>query len=157
MLSPHGRRVLRISDCGLRIDCRLNPQFKSAIRIPKSAIRTATVGGKDYSVVAGSPPLYALITASIPDVMNIEPLRTSRVVSPTFVCIRETSSSHEDSRTDRSSSLAVCGEAWLRFRLQTVTIHVEPVHREVDPIGHERVSGVCRSRDGAVHDRPLAA
>src|SRR5437016_10166714 len=79
MLSPHGRRVLRISDCGLRIDCRLNPQFKSAFRIPKSAIRTATVGGKDYSVVAGSPPLYAFITASIPDVMNIEPLRTSRV------------------------------------------------------------------------------
>src|SRR5947208_5830131 len=77
MLSPHGRRVLRISDCGLRIDCRLNPQFKSAIRIPKSALRTATVGGKDYSVVAGSLPLYAFITASIPDVVNIRLLMIS--------------------------------------------------------------------------------
>ena len=39
----------------------------------------ATVGGKDYSVVAGSPPLNPFITAAIPDVMNISAASAARV------------------------------------------------------------------------------
>jgi hypothetical protein len=45
--------------------------FKSAFRIPPSAVfQAAPKGGKDYSVVAGSPPLNRFITAAIPEVMN---------------------------------------------------------------------------------------
>ena len=76
--------------------------------------------GARYSVVAGSPPLHAFITASIPDVVNIRLLMISD------------------------------------FRLQIVTSHVEPIHRQVKTIRDIGLDRVSCPGNGAIHNVPFA-